>query len=258
MDRKREFTLRMSNIGSPCDRKLWLEKNFPQDKIPFSPSTHAKFQFGDLTEEYILFLAELSGHKVEGRQDECTFHGIKGHRDGLIDGHLIDCKSASSFAFKKFKDHLTAETDAFGYITQLLGYLEAFQDDPLLIEKNRAGFLVFDKQHGHLHLDWHERNPDFDWEKFFTDKKNINAGDQIPDRAFKPKPDGYKNYKTKEFVANGNELLDTNCSYCDMKFKCYENIRIFLSSQGPKFFTKVVKTPQMPEITKKDFDEEET
>lgn len=245
----------MSNIGSPCDRKLWLEKNFPQDKVPFTPSTMNKFTFGDLTEEYILFLAELSGHRIEGRQDECVFHGIKGHRDVLIDGTLIDVKSASSFSFKKFKEGLTLEQDAFGYIRQILSYLEAFQHDPLLLDKNRAGFLVFDKQHGHIHVDFHHRDPDFDWAKFYAEKKEINNSDQMPERAFKPKLDGYK--KEKILIPNGNELLDTNCSYCDMKFKCYDNIRIFLSSQGPKFFTKVVKQPKMLEISRKELDEEE-
>lgn len=240
----------MSNIGTPCVRKLYLEKNFPEKKIPLEPHIIFKFRFGDLTEEDLLFLAAISGHKVEGRQKESEIAGIKGHRDAVIDGFLVDCKSCSSFAFQKFKAHLTPETDAFGYITQILSYLEDAQDDPLVIEKNKAAFLAFDKQHGHICLDFHDRDPEFDWIKFYEERKAIVNGNELPDRAFEPKPDGYKNPKTKEFIPNGNEYLGINCSYCDMKFACYDNIRIFLRSNKPVFFTKIIKEPaKLVEIT---------
>lgn len=259
-ERKKEFTLRMSNIGRPCVRQLWLEKNFPDEQIQFSAANILKFNFGDLTEEYLIFLAELAGHKVEGRQTEVSLAGIKGHRDVVIDGMICDIKSASSYSFQKFKDHLTPEKDAFGYITQLLSYLETAQDDPIVTIKDKAAFLVFDKQHGHICLDIHERDPDFDWENFYEERKKIVNGQDIPDRTFTPKPDGYKNNKTKEFIPNGNEYLDINCSYCSMKNKCYDNIRVFLYSNGPRFFTKIIegKEPKVLEITgKENLDSEE-
>lgn len=238
----------MSNIGTPCIRKLWLEKNHPDLKIPFTPATFAKFQFGDLTEEYLLCLVELSGHTITGRQDEFEIQGIQGHRDCVIDGMLVDVKSASSRSFEKFKEGLTEENDTFGYLPQLLSYLKLAKDDPLVIIKDRAAFLVFDKQHGHICLDIHELNPEFDFDEYYIEKKELLASDRIPDRAFLPKPDGYKN-KDKVFVPNGNELLDTACSYCEMKHACYQNIRTFMSSTGPKFYTKIVKQPKMLEIT---------
>ena len=252
---KREFTLRMSNIGRPCVRQLWLEKNFPQSVIQPSPSNKLKFSFGDLTEEYLIFLAELAGYRVETRQKEAELFGIKGHRDVVINGWMVDVKSASSFSFQKFKDHLTPEQDAFGYITQLMSYLEDAQDDPVVIEKNKAAFLVFDKQHGHICLDIHERDPNFNWEEFYEARKTIVNGPDIPDRAFQAKPDGYKNPKTKEFVPNGNEYLDVNCSYCPVKHKCWDNIRTFIYYGGkPKYFTKIVegKEPKVLEITEKE------
>ena len=45
--------------------------------------------------------------------------------DCTIDGEVVDIKTASGFAFKKFKDGTLAEQDAFGYLPQLAGYEEA-------------------------------------------------------------------------------------------------------------------------------------
>lgn len=245
---KREFTLRMSNIGAPCVRKLWLEKNYPEDKIPFEANTFYKFRFGDIIEEDIIFLAALAGHRVEGRQKESEIAGIKGHRDVVIDGVLIDVKSCSPYSFIKFKEHLTPEKDSFGYITQLLSYLEDAQTDDIVLDKTRAAFLAVDKQNGSFCLDFHERDPEFDWVKFYEERKAIVDGDVLPDRAFKAKPDGYKNKATGMFVPNGNEFLDIECSYCDMKHKCWDNIRTFIRSGRPVYFTKVVKEPKLYEI----------
>lgn len=244
----RDFTLRMSNIGNPCARKLWLEKNRPESKEPLEPSTILKFLYGDLIEELVLFLAELSGHDVAGRQDEQEVAGIKGHRDTVIDGVTVDAKSASPFSFQKFKTGLTKEVDAFGYLPQLGGYLHSGQSDPIVTDKTRGAFLVADKVNGHLCLDFHKYDPEVPWEEAYEARKETVNGADLPDRAFEPKPDGYKNYKTGEFVENGNKLLDTNCSYCNMKHACYDNIRTFLSSNGPKYFTEIVKEPKMFEV----------
>lgn len=93
--------LRMSNIGSPCERKLWYSINKPHEEEKLRPETLLKFLYGDLLEELLLFLAEVSGHKVEGRQDTQEISGIKGHRDAVIDGVTTDVKSASTFGFIK-------------------------------------------------------------------------------------------------------------------------------------------------------------
>lgn len=241
----------MSSIGTPCVRKLWLEKNHPEYKEPLTASNLLKFLYGDLIEELVIFLVDVSGHKVEGRQDEQTLSGIKGHRDVVIDGTLTDVKSASSFSFQKFKDGLTKVTDMFGYLGQLGSYHKTGQDDPIVVNKKEAAFLAMDKQHGHLVLDVHEfDHENIDWEKAYEERIAAVNGDKIPDRFYDTKDDGYKNPKTKQFMPNGNKLLGTECSYCHMKFKCHDNIRVFLASTGPKYFTEIVKEPRMLEITK--------
>jgi hypothetical protein len=241
-----KFTLRFSNIGKPCVRRLWLESRHYNDKVEHSADNGFKFALGDLAEEYLIFLIELAGHKVELRQHEVTLAGIKGHIDAVVDGMLLDVKSASSFAFKKFKEGLTEETDDFGYLTQLAAYFQEMRKLPEVTDKTRAGFLVFDKTHGNIHLDIHEFS-DLNLEDFFEERKEIIKSNDVPDRAYKTKLDGYK--KDKVLVPNGNEYLGSPCTWCPMKFKCYPGLRVFQGWDGPKYFTKIIKPPKMLEIT---------
>lgn len=235
---KHEFTLRMSNIGSPCVRKLYLDKNSdPNEKSELNPANALKFLYGDLIEEVLLFFAEHSGHSVEGRQDELEIAGIKGHRDAVIDGVTVDVKSASSFSFKKFKEGKLAEDDPFGYIVQLSSYVIAANDDPLVTDKSRGAFLVVDKQLGHICLDFHEK-PDWNMDEAYEQRKTVVNGDELPERSFEAEPDG----------KSGNEKLGTFCSYCDLKYKCWPELRTFLSSRGPLYLTTVKREPKMVEI----------
>ena len=52
----------------------------------------------------LLFFVRLSGHKVEAEQKEVKVDGIVGHMDCVIDGEVVDVKTASGYAFKKFKN----------------------------------------------------------------------------------------------------------------------------------------------------------
>lgn len=235
---ERKPTLRFSNIGQPCDRKLWYELNEPEKAEPLRPETYMKFLYGDIIEELILFLAELAGHEVKGRQDEQEISGIKGHRDGVIDGTLVDVKSASSYSFKKFKEGKLKEDDAFGYIPQILSYLEAGQNDPKVQDKDKAAFLVVDKTLGHFTLDFHRRDPDINWSELYNQKKEMVKQENPPERCFEPEP----------FGKSGNLKLGTNCSYCPFKRHCWPEVRTFLYSYGPVHLVEVVNEPAVPEI----------
>ena len=70
----------------------------------------------------MFFGAKLSGHVVQSEQKQVSVKGIKGHMDCKIDGEVIDIKTASGYAFKKFKDGTLAQHDSFGYLSQLAGY----------------------------------------------------------------------------------------------------------------------------------------
>lgn len=235
---KRTPTLRMSNIGQPCERKLWYELNQSEDGEALRSETYLKFLYGDLVEELVLFLAELAGHEVKGRQDEQEIEGIKGHRDAIIDGTLVDVKSASSYSFKKFEAGLTVEGDAFGYIPQLQSYLHAAQTDNTVTNKTSAAFLVVDKTLGHITLDTHRRDETVDWPEFFNKKKQLVSETDVPKRTFEAEP----------FGQSGNTKLGVNCSYCPFKKTCWPQSRTFLYSYGPVTLVDIKREPNVPEL----------
>jgi hypothetical protein len=249
-DPDRKNGLRMSNIGSPCVKKLYGEINHPDEREPLTADTKLKFLYGDMIEELMLFLASVSGHTVNGRQGEQHIEGITGHRDAIIDGTLVDVKSASSYSFQKFKTGKLREDDAFGYYTQIQSYLHASQNDPELLDKSRAAFWVIDKTLGHQCLDFHEKE-EFDFGPAYQERIATISADSPPNRSFEPIEDGY-NKKEKDgtttFIPNGNMKLDMFCSYCSVKQWCHPGLRTFLSARGPVYYTEVRKEPKMTEV----------
>ena len=230
--------LRMSNIGTPCERKLWYGINQPEAEEEIPPWVRMKFLFGDILEHLLLFMADAAGHQVEGTQDEQEIEGVKGHRDSVIDGVIIDAKSASTYSFKKFADHKLDEDDPFGYVDQIQSYLHAGQSDPIVLDKDRAGFLVIDKTLGKICLDLHEKKT-FPYEDLYRYKKAVIANPEVPDRSYDPEPKG----------KSGNKKLPMICSYCDFKKTCHPNLRTFLYARGPVYLTEVKKEPNVPEVS---------
>lgn len=234
---QKKGTLRMSNLGKP-DRQLWYSVNHPELEEPMPAEAFMKFAFGDIIELLLLFLAEASGHKVEGTQDEQDIDGVKGHRDAVIDGTVVDAKSASSYAFKKFAEGRLADDDPFGYIDQLQSYLFCGQKDEIVTNKDEAAFLVADKQLGHITLDRHKRRP-IPYDKIVSYKRAMLASEAPPERCYDPVPDG----------KSGNMALGVNCSYCPFKRACWPNLRTFIYSTGPRYLVEVKNEPKVPEIT---------
>ena len=120
----KERTLRFSNIGRP-DRQLWYDLNWEGETEEMLPSTLIKFAYGDIIEHMILLFARMAGHTVEFEQMEVELEGIKGHPDAVIDGVVVDVKSASTYSFEKFRTGALLEdgNDPFGYVAQLAGYV---------------------------------------------------------------------------------------------------------------------------------------
>ena len=142
--------LRMSNLGQPCDRKLWysLQDWANEHKEKLAPYAKNKFLFGDLMEAWTLGLIKASGHKLEGLQDVMTINGIRGSRDCVIDGMTADVKSASTMAMTKFKNNGLIGNDPFGYLSQLSSYVAAGANDPIVTNKTHGAFVAVDKQFG--------------------------------------------------------------------------------------------------------------
>lgn len=251
--RERPPTLRMSNLGVPCERKLWYGINRADVGEGFSPATLIKFFYGDLIEVLLIALAKAAGHKVEGEQDELEIEGIVGHRDCVIDGVTIDVKSAAPRSFQKFKNGGLRQDDAFGYISQLSSYVFAGREHTVASDPTLGGFLVADKVSGELHLDLHDFSADIEGkrEEVKRLKAMANDADTLPDRGFEAEASGYK--KKGVLVPNGNYQLGLNCSYCDKKHECWPDLRTFMykrgTGYGPTYFTHIAKEPNVMEVT---------
>tara|TARA_R100001198_G_C5222533_1_gene204180 strand:- start:5 stop:877 length:873 start_codon:yes stop_codon:yes gene_type:complete len=230
-------TLRMSNIGKK-ERQLWFDMKTEGTPERMPPSLFIKFLYGHLLEEIVLFLIKLSGHTVTSEQKEVTVSGIKGHMDCVIDGEVVDIKTASGFAFKKFKDGTLAENDIFGYLAQLAGY-EAAEGT------SNGGFLALNKESGELAL----YKPDnFDKPNIKKKIKDVKAAvklDKPPNLCYNPIPDG----------KSGNMQLPRECVYCRHKFECHKDsnegkgLRVFKYSNGLRYLTQTPKPPKVIEVT---------
>lgn len=233
----RPFTLRMSNLGKGA-RQLWYMKHHePEEKL--GGHTLLKFLVGDIVEHTLLFLAEAAGHNVTAKQAEVTLNGIKGHIDADIDGVTVDVKSASSYAFKKFKNGTLHEDDPFGYIEQISGYSKT---------RDTAGaFLAMDKTTGHLaYLEYPKEDLHvFKIEDRIEYLKELLESPTEPERC----------YPDEKMGESGNRKLGTNCSYCDFKKRCWADanggigLRTFIYASGPVFMTHVEVEPKVYEKT---------
>jgi len=231
--------LSLSSIGTPCKRKLWYKVNKAGEGESLTPNTLLKFFYGDMIEELILELAIASGHTVEGQQDRLNVHGIKGHRDAVINGMTIDVKSCSNYAFKKFKKGKLRDDDPFGYISQLSSYVYAGKDDPLVTDKTHGAFLAVDKQTGHICLDVY----DFTEELKTKEKEMLAAKDMVEKDIPEERIDAVPQSKTSP-----NTKLSMQCSYCEYKYLCWDKVRTFIYSYGPEYLTDVVNEPKVPEV----------
>ena len=228
--------LRMSNIGRPL-RRLWYDLNTEQEKEQIDAPTFIKFLYGHLLEVLLLFFVRLAGHIVESEQKEVTVSGIKGHMDSVIDGEVIDVKTASGYAFKKFKDGTLAQNDSFGYLSQLAGYEKAEKT-------NNGGFLVMNKETGELTV----FIPD-DLEKpnithRIKEVKQAVNRKTPPEYCYPPIPDG----------VSGNMKLPRDCTWCPHKFECHKDandgqgLRTFNYAKGRVYLTQVEKLPNVQEL----------
>lgn len=232
-------TLRLSRMGPTCPKALWHSIHTPDEAEALPAWAEIKFSYGHILEALVLALARAAGHSVTGEQDVLYLDGIKGHRDAVIDGCLVDVKSASSPSFKKFKDGSIRENDSFGYLDQLDGYMVASSGDPLVKVVDRAYLLAIDKQLGHMCLYEHRVREQHIRDRVRT-YKGIVAQERPPACACGTTPDG----------KSGNIKLDTKASYSPFKYSCFPALRTFLYANGPVYLTKVVRKPDVTEIEK--------
>jgi len=230
--------LRLSAIGKPA-RQLWYGKNSKEKPQPLEPSTRVKFLYGHMLEDLLILLSRLAGHTVTDLQKTVYVNGIKGHQDCVIDDVLVDIKSASASAFKKFEENTIHKDDPFGYIAQISAYAEANNVD-------EAAFLAIDKSSGKICLTPIHSLGMINAKERIDYLKGAMEQDTPPDRCYSDAVDG----------ASGNRKLAFGCFYCEHKRTCWSDsnegkgLRVFKYANGNRYLTQVGKTPNVEEVTK--------
>ena len=176
---------------------------------------------------------------VTDEQKEVSVNGIKGHMDCKIDGEVIDIKTASNYAFRKFKNKTLREDDPFGYISQLAGYEKSEGT-------NNGGFLALNKESGELALYQPEELDKPNVKNLISNLLEIMLSyGKAPEKCYKPIPAGLK----------GNMKLPTGCFYCQHKIECNKDtnggagLRMFKYAKGIEYLTTVVVPPKVEEVT---------
>jgi hypothetical protein len=155
----------------------------------------------------------------------------------MIDDVLVDCKSASSTSFQKFKTNSIAEDDPFGYIAQISAYAEANGVD-------KGAFLAIDKSTGEICLSKVHSMEMINAKERVKHLKEMVKGDSIPNRCYNPVPDG----------KSGNLKLPFGCVYCGHKRECWSDvnqgkgIRVFQYAKGKRYLVQVGKEPDVQEV----------
>jgi len=224
-------------MGDCCPRALWYSVHKPGEAEPLPPWANFKYTYGHIIEALALTLAKAAGHRVEGEQDELNVLGIKGHRDAIIDGCVVDVKSATSFKVAESKRGSLEKNDSFGYLDQLDGYVLGSANDPLVTVKDKGYLWFIDKTLGHMNVYEHTA-------RFGRIRDRINEYKIITESRTAPTC----TCRTRPSGASGNIELDVKASYSAYKHVCFPTLRTFLYADGPKYLTHVVRRPEVPEI----------
>jgi len=232
-EEQKKPSLRLSKMGDTCPKALWHSIHTPELAEDLPPWAHNKFSVGHFWEAYLLVQCKAAGHRVEGEQDELQLNGVQGHRDAVIDGCVVDIKSASTRQFAKFRNRTLEKDDPFGYLDQLDGYIVASLHDPLVLVKDRGYFLAIDKQMGHPCVYEHIARTDHVINRVSTYKRIVGQSDP-PDCTCETTPIG----------AGGNIKLGVRASYSAFKWTCFPQLRCFLYAEGPVYFSHVATIPR--------------
>jgi hypothetical protein len=231
--RDKVSSLRLSKVGAHCPCQLWHSVHTPMAAERLPAWVRIKFAYGHILEALVIDMAKAAGHLVEGEQDEIIFDGVKGHRDCIIDGAIVDVKSANSRSFQKIKAK-QVRTDPFlgAYLDQLDGYVAGSVMDPRVLVKDRGYLLAIDKTLGHLTLYEHITSEE-SIRELIRHSRDIVSLDRPPQCTCETEADG----------VSGNVRLGTTASYNAFKYCCWPQLRTFLYSDGPRYLTKVVRRP---------------
>jgi len=231
--KRREFTLRMSNIGRPSCQ-LWFEKNHPDKALPKPTTFVMNMMIGDIVEAVFKGLLTEAGVKYENSDKvslELHDTSISGTYDIVIDGAVDDIKSASDWSYRnKFDSFETLKNgDSFGYVGQLAGYAKASG-------KEAGGWWVVNKGNGefkYVPATGIDIDAELDKAKF---AKIALEKDEVQ-RCFEPVEEVFRGKPT------GNKILGVECGFCSYKHACWPNLKempsVMSKAKDPKIVSYV-------------------
>ena len=213
--KRREFQLRMSNVGRPSCQ-LWFEKNSPEKADPLPTTFVMNMMLGDIVEAVFKGLMKEAKVKFKDSDKVSLDLGetkVSGTYDLILDDAVDDIKSASDWSYRnKFESYDTlAEEDPFGYVGQLAGYAKASG-------KKAGGWWVVNKANGQFKY-VPASNIDVD-EEVKKLKTNVNV---VKSNVFKRCFESVE--ETFRGKATGNRILSITCSFCRYKNSCWENLQ---------------------------------
>jgi len=230
--KRKDFTLRMSNVGRPTCQ-LWYEKNKPETALPRSNNFMMNMMLGDIVEA--VFKGLLRGAKVDYEESDtvtlkCKDAEVSGSYDLVIDGAVDDVKSASDWSYKnKFESYDTLSSgDGFGYVGQLAGYAKASG-------KKVGGWWVVNKANGHFkYVPASGLNLDDEIKKIEDTVATVNTNKF--ERCFEPEIETFRGKET------GNTVLNSNCKFCDYRYDCWnltDKPAVMSKAQTPKIVSYI-------------------
>ena len=213
---RKEFRLRMSNIGRPTCQ-LWFEKNHPEKALPLPNNFVMNMMLGDIVEAVFKGLLRQAGVAYDDSKKvsmELKIDSkIEGTYDIVMDDAVDDIKSASDWSYKnKFQSFDTlADGDAFGYVGQLAGYAQA-------LNKRAGGWWVINKANGnfkYVPADGLDLTKEID--KLSSNLDVVESNEFK--RCFEPVEETFRGKPT------GNKVLTKTCSFCRYKKACWANLQ---------------------------------
>jgi hypothetical protein len=236
---RKEFRLRMSNIGRPTCQ-LWFEKNKPESALP-KPSTFVmNMMIGDIVEA--IFKGLLKEAKVDfDDTDQVTLDvgdsngtRVSGSYDLIMGGAVDDIKSASDWSYRnKFESYAALKkSDPFGYVGQLAGYAKAS-------DKRAGGWWVVNKANGNFKYVPAAIDMRVELTKLKETVEKVNENKF--ERCFEAVPETYRG------KPSGNMVLNDNCRFCDYRFECWPNMQELPSKVSQAREPKIVAYVELQE-----------
>ena len=229
-ENRKDFRLRMSNLGRPTCQ-LWFEKNKPELASDKPNNFMMNMMLGDIVEAVFKGLLKASGVKYDEPEHvslQVSDTKISGTYDLVIEGAVDDVKSASAWSYdNKFESfEVLSQGDAFGYIAQLVGYAKA-------AKKKLGGWWVVNKANGKFKY-VSASNADMTKEMNKIEATVQTVNDNKFERCFEPVEETFRGKPT------GNKVLGINCSFCDYKNSCWDNLKELPSVMSKAQFPKIV------------------